>query len=106
MELSYEQIEAKRHNSFSDAIKQIKKETKKWKYIIQSETGSNEELNSFVLELLRSVRSIGDDDFYNSVKDEITNISSQIDDALNNLNVMERKLNEMKGQSNHKDLEN
>ena len=25
MELSHEQIEAKRHNSFSDAIKQIKK---------------------------------------------------------------------------------
>lgn len=66
----------------------------------------SEELNSFVLELLRSVRSIGDDDFYNSVKDEITNISGQIDHALNNLNVMERKLNEMKGQSNHKDLEN
>lgn len=66
----------------------------------------NEELNSFVLELLRSVRSIGDDDFYNSVKDEITNISGQIDHALNNLNVMERKLNEMKEQSNHKDLEN
>lgn len=66
----------------------------------------NEELNSFVLELLRSVRSIGDDDFYNSVKDEITNISGQIDHALNNLNVMERKLNEMKGQLNHKDLEN
>lgn len=67
---------------------------------------SNEELNSFVVDLLRSVRSIGDDDFYNSVKDEITNISGQIDHALNNLNVMERKLNEMKGQSNHKDLEN
>lgn len=66
----------------------------------------SEELNSFVLELLRSVQSIGDDDFYNSVKDEITNISGQIDHALNNLNVMERKLNEMKGQSNHKDLEN
>lgn len=45
MELSHEQIESKRHNSFSDAIKQIKKETKKWKYIMQSETGSNEKLN-------------------------------------------------------------
>lgn len=56
---------------------------------------SNEELNSLVLELLRSVRSIGDDDFYNSVKDEITNISGQIDHALNNLNVMEKELKTM-----------
>lgn len=55
----------------------------------------NEELNSFVLELLRSVRSIGDDDFYKSVKDEITNISGQIDHALNNLNVMEKELKTM-----------
>lgn len=45
MELSHEQIEAKRHNSFSDAIEKIKKETKKWKYIMQCETGSNEKLN-------------------------------------------------------------
>lgn len=67
---------------------------------------SNEKLNSLVLELLRSVQSIGDDDFYNSVVNEITNISGQIDHALNNLNVIERKLNEMKGQSNNKDLEN
>lgn len=66
----------------------------------------NEELNSFVLELLRSVRSIGDDDFYKSVKTEITNISGQIDHALNNLNVMEKELKTMQRESNHKDLEN
>ena len=48
-----------------------------------------------MLELLRSIRSIGDDDFYKSVKDEITNISGQIDHALNNLNVMEKELKTM-----------
>lgn len=66
----------------------------------------NEELNSFVVDLLRSVQSIGDDDFYKSVKTEITNISGQIDDALNNLNVMERELKTMQDESNNKDLEN
>lgn len=67
----------------------------------------SDELTQYANKLLRTIRMVGeDDDFYNSVKDEITNISGQIDHALNNLNVMERKLNEMKGQSNHKDLEN
>lgn len=66
----------------------------------------NEELNSFVLELLRSVRSIGDDDFYNSVKDEVNEVDRQLEDALDKLNLMERELNELKEQSSNKDLEN
>lgn len=66
----------------------------------------SEELNSFVLELLRSVRSIGDDDFYNSVKDEVNEVDRQLEDAFDKLNLMERELNELKEQSTNKDLEN
>ena len=59
-----------------------------------------------MVDLLRSVQSIGDDDFYNSVVNEVDNVDKQLDDALDKLNLMERELNELKGESNHKDLEN
>ena len=65
----------------------------------------SEELRSVMIEILRSIHSIGDDDFYKSVENEVDNVDRQLDDALDQLNLMERELNEMKGQSNHKDLE-
>lgn len=65
----------------------------------------SDELTKYANKLLRTIRMVGeDDDFYKSVENEITNISGQIDHALNNLNVMERKLNEMKGESNNNAL--
>lgn len=66
----------------------------------------SEELSRFVVDLLRSVQSIGDDDFYNSVKDEVNEVDRQLEDALDQLNLMERELNELKEQSTNKDLEN
>jgi len=66
----------------------------------------SEELRSVMIEILRSVHSIGDDDFYNSVVNEVDNVDKQLDDALDKLNLMERELNELKEQSTNKDLEN
>lgn len=66
----------------------------------------SEELSRFVLELLRSVQSIGDDDFYNSVKDEVNEVDRQLEDALDKLNLMERELKTMQRKSNNKDLKN
>lgn len=80
-------------------------------YLRAVETARNEvneqikALDGYSVNLLRSIKAIGDDDFYKSVENEFKTIDSELDDAINNLNVMEHELKELQETSNNSDIE-
>lgn len=61
-------------------------------------------LDEYTVNLLRSIKAIGDDDFYKSAENEIKKIDEELEQALNNLDLMENELNELQERSNNSDI--
>lgn len=79
-------------------------------YLTAVETARNEvkkqisAIDEYSVNLLRSIKVIDDDDFYKSVENEFKKIDGELEEALNNLDLMENELKELQETSNNSDI--